>query len=49
MIMGCALFLFIGHGSCLSLQVDNVMPAVFEPPPSRHQGVLMFDFTTLRF
>src|SRR5260370_33461494 len=35
MIMGCALCLFTGHGSRLSLQVDWVMPAVFERPPSR--------------
>src|SRR5947209_9769536 len=32
MIMGCALFLFAGHGSGLSLQVDKVKPAVFEWP-----------------
>lgn len=35
MIMGCALCLFTGHGSRLSLQVDKVMPAVFERPPGR--------------
>src|SRR5712692_6519162 len=33
MITGGALCLFTGHGSCLSLQVDKVMPAVFERPP----------------
>src|SRR6266852_579945 len=49
MIRRCGLCLCIGHGLCLSLQVEKVMLAFFERPSVRHQGVLMFDFTTLRF